>query len=129
VNQLEVNVLKRMLAQNRSKEALLLYITDTYGRLSELIKQIEAMEIDHKEMCDTIDSLKITVQREQKKTENAKRSISAQKGMMMKRLNALDLETSSRDTEWRKSKSKIAKQHGYNKMVAKKTRICWKNKK
>jgi hypothetical protein len=61
---------------------------------------------------------KITVQREQKKTENVKRSISAQKRMMTKRSNALDLETSNRDTEWRKSKSKIAKQHGYNKMVA-----------
>jgi hypothetical protein len=60
----------------------------------------------------------ITVQREQKKTENTKRRVSAQKGMRTKRPNVLDLEMNNRDTEWSKSTSKIAKQHGYNKMVA-----------
>lgn len=118
VEQLELIVLKRLLGQKGKKELLLLHIQEVYGKLSGLTQLIEVMGIDKKEMCDTIDSLKVTIQREQKKTENAKRSISAQKGMITKRLNALDLETSNRDTEWNKSAAKIAKQHGYNKMVA-----------
>ena len=118
VKQLEVNVLKRLLGQKGSKDGLLLHITETYGRLCEATDHIKGMEIEQKEMCDTIESLKITIRREQKKTENAKRSISAQKGMITKRLNALDLETSNREKEWCNSVSKITKQHGYNKMVA-----------
>ena len=76
------------------------------------------MGSDQIEMCNTIDSLKKVIKREQKKTENAKRSISAQKGMITKRLNALDLETSNRNVEWLQSTSQIAKHRGYNKMIA-----------
>ena len=67
VSQLEINVLKRMLAQNRNKDGLLLHITETYRRLSEQDELIKAMEIDQKEMSDAINSLKSTIQREQKK--------------------------------------------------------------
>lgn len=118
IKQLEVNVLKRLLGQKGSKDGLLQHIIETYGMLSEANDHIKEMEIDQKEMSDTIDSLKITIRREQKKSENAKRSISAQKGMITKRLNALDLETTNREKEWCNSISKIAKQNGYNKMVA-----------
>ena len=76
------------------------------------------MGSDQIEMCDTIDSLKKVIQPEQKKTENAKRSISAQKGTITKRWNALDLQTSNRNMEWLQSTSQIAKHRGYNKMIA-----------
>ena len=118
VKQLEVNVLKRLLGQKGSKDGLLLHITEIYGKLLEANERIKGLETDQKELCETIDSLKSAVLREQRKSTNAKRSISAQKGMITKRLNALDLEISNRDTEWNVSVSKIVKQNGYNKMVA-----------
>ena len=43
------------------------------------------MGSDQMKMCDTIDFLKKVIQREQEKTENTKRSISAQKGMITKK--------------------------------------------
>ena len=116
--QLDINVLKRLLGQKGNKDGLLLHITETYEKLREADEQIKVMETDQKELCETIDSLKITIRREQRKLENTKRSISAQKGVITKRLNALDLETSNRDTEWNNSVSKITKQQGYNKMIA-----------
>ena len=118
VKQLEVNVLKRLLGQKGSKDGLLLHITEIYGKLLEANERIKGLETDQKELCETIDSLKSAVLREQRKSTNAKRSISAQKGMITKGLNALDLEISNRDTEWNVSVSKIVKQNGHNKMVA-----------
>lgn len=76
------------------------------------------IESDQREMFATIDSLKVAIRREQQKTATAKRSITAQKGMITKRLNALDLETSNLDTEWISLTSKLSKECGYNKMIA-----------
>ena len=118
IDKLDEIVLKRMLGQKGRKDGLLLHITGIYAKIDNLNELIKEMGSDQIEMCDTIDSLKKLIQREQKKTENAKRSISAQKGMITKRLNALDLETTNRNMEWLQSTSQIAKHRGYNKMIA-----------
>jgi hypothetical protein len=118
VKELEVNVLKRLLGQKGNKDGLLAHIIGIYARLSDTNEIITGMESDQREMSATIDSLKIAIRREQQKTATAKRSITAQKGMITKRLNALDLETSNRDTEWISLTSKLSKERGYNKMIA-----------
>jgi hypothetical protein len=86
------------------------------------------MESDQREMSATIDSLKIAIRRKQQKAATAKRSITAQKGMITKRLNALDLEISNRDTEWISLTSKLSKERGYNKMIATKNSNTLKRK-
>lgn len=65
--QLGINVLKRLLGQKGNKDGLLLHITETYEKLREADEQIKVMETDQKELCETIDSLKITIRREQRK--------------------------------------------------------------
>lgn len=108
VKELEIDMLQRLLGQKGSKDGLLAHIIGIYARLSDTNEIITGMESDQREMSATIDSLKIAIRREQQKTATAKRSITAQKGMITKRLNALDLETSNRDTEWmRKSGVKL----------------------
>ena len=91
VNKLEKSVLKRLLGQKGRKDGLLLHITAMYSKLDSLNELIKEMESDQIEMCDTIDSLKEVIQREQKKTENSKRSIAAQKGMKEEVMNYTNL--------------------------------------
>ena len=70
--QLDINVLKRLLGQKGNKDGLLLHITETYEKLREADEQIKVMETDQKELCETIDSLKITIRREQTELENTR---------------------------------------------------------
>ena len=65
-------------------------------------------------MKDAINALEKSFRREQNDFQKSKRSLYAQKGMITRRINALDLETSNRDLEWRNSKSLMNKQRRYN---------------
>lgn len=95
-----------------------MHITETYKSLQISNEKIVQLESINSEMQDAINALKKSLRREQNNFQKSKRSLYAQKGIITRRINALDLETSNRDLELNNSKAQIVKQRGYNKTIA-----------
>ena len=98
-----------------------MHITETYNSLQISNEKIVQLESINSEMQDAINALEKSFRREQNNFQKSKRSLYAQKGIITRRINALDaldLETSNRDLELNNSKAQIVKQRGYNKTIA-----------
>ena len=77
-----------------------------------------SVENEKLDMLETIKCLEATIKRLQRDAEGEKRRISANKGQLTRRLNALALETANRNDEWRRSESQLVRSMGYNKMIS-----------
>jgi hypothetical protein len=107
--------IKRLLGLEHCQSKMFDRISNLYTSLAESADKILGLEKEKLDMQDTINSLESAIRRLQKATGVSKRRISASKGQMTKRSNALALETENRNTEWRRCESQLVKRAGYNK--------------
>lgn len=114
----DASSIKRLLGQKHCQSRMFDQITNLYESLDESASTILELKNEKADMQETIDSLESAIRRLQRDTEGSKRRISASKGQMTKRLNALALETENRNTEWRRCESELIRRAGYNKMVS-----------
>ena len=91
--------IKRILGQKHSQSRMFERITNLYTSLEELEVTIMDIKKEKLDMQETIDSLENAIRRLKSDSEGSKRRISASKGQMTKRLNALALETTNRNIE------------------------------
>ena len=91
--------IKRILGQKHSQNRMFERITNLYTSLEESGVTIMDMKKENLDMQETINSLENAIRRLKSDSEESKRRVSASKGQMTKRLNALALETTNRNIE------------------------------
>ena len=95
----DASSIKRLLGQKHCQSKMFDRIKNLYTSLAESADTILGLEKEKADMQDTITSLESAIRKLQTETEGSKRRISASKGQMTKRLNALALETENRNME------------------------------
>ena len=110
--------IKRILGQKHSQNRMFERITNLYTSLTESEDIIVTMKKEKEDMQEIINSLENAIRRLQRNSEGSKRRIAASKGQMTKRLNALALETTNRDIEWKRCESILVRKAGHNKMIS-----------
>ena len=121
--------IKRILGQKHSQSRMFERITNLYTSLEELEVTIMDIKKEKLDMQETIDSLENAIRRLKSDSEESKRRVSASKGQMTKRLNALALETTNRNIEWKRCESQLIKNAGYNKMISTKNKTTIRREK
>ena len=110
--------IKRILGQKHSQSRMFGRITDLYTSLEESEVTIMDIKKEKQDMQETINSLENAIRRLKSDSKGSKRRISASKEQMTKRLNALALETTNRNIEWKRCESQLIRNAYYNKMIA-----------
>lgn len=97
----DASSIKRVLGQKHGQGRMFERITNLYTGLAESEQTNASMEKEKLDMLETINCLELTIRRLQRNSESEKRRISASKGQITRRLNALALETANRHNEWK----------------------------
>lgn len=91
--------IKRILGQKHSQSRMFERISNFYSGLAELQQTNMSVENEKLDMLETIKCLEATIKRLQRGAEGKIRRISANKGQLTRRLNALALETANINVE------------------------------
>ena len=101
----DASSMKRVLGQKHGQGRIFERITNLYTSLAESEQTNASMEKEKLDMLETINCLELTIRRLQRNSESEKRDISASKGQITRRMNAVALETANRHNEWKRSES------------------------